>query len=171
MQYCDYVRDSNALDAKTAKLLGFKKVFNSTDGISIITEPQSIGPHETNVIIEGHCGYIAKYINDKRVIGMIIEDFQADRNLIEHARHKEKIIMINAGKITNSNDNYRARNLIRARELVKNALHYKIKIAISSTARNPNEVLSAGQLIELAKILGANEEQSKNMLTSLVDAL
>ena len=61
--------------------------------------------------------------------------------------------------------------MIRARELVKNALHYKIKIAISSTARNPNEVLSAGQLIELAKILGANEEQSKNMLTSLVDAL
>ncbi len=171
MRYCDYIRDANAADFKLAKSLGFKKILTPADGISIITCPQTIGAHKTKVILEGNCGYIMKHINDRRVVGIIIDDFEADKNLIEHARHKDKILLINAGKITNSSDNYRARNLIRARELVKNALHYKIKIALTSTARNANEVLSAQQLIEIAKVLGASELQGKNMLTTLGDVL
>lgn len=171
MQYCDYIRDVNAADSKLAKLLGFQKMLTSLDGISIVASPQTIGTHENKVILEGNCTYIMKHVNDRRVVGIIIDDFEADKNLIEHARHKEKALIINAGKLTNSSDSYRARNIIRARELVKNALHYKIKISIASTARTANEVLSAGQLIEVAQMLGASQVQGKKMLTILGDLL
>ncbi len=164
MRYRDYVKNSSILEEEIPKLLGFEKILSPLDRLEIITEPANPSSSEKSVILKGRPKYLMRYINDKKVIGIMISNFELDKNLIEHAKHKEKLLVINARELTACNEQESARNISRARELVKNALHAKIRIAIVSGAEREEEMLSAQQLLEIAKMLGASESQAKSML-------
>ena len=165
MRYRDYVRNSAILEDGLAKTLGFEKILSPADKIIVVSEPTSLNPKVQLAILEGRPGYLMKYINDKRVIGIMILGFESDRNLIEHAKHKEKLLVINARDLTACGEREKARNITRARELMKNALHAKVSIAVVSGAEREEDLLSTQQLLELAKMLGASEQQAKLMLT------
>ncbi len=167
MKYFDYVKNASVLEDGLANLLGFGKILSPKDSLIVISEPNNLGQSEHGVILEGRPRYLMKYINDKRVIGIIINNFESDKNLIEHAKHKEKLLIINARDLTACGERESARNISRAKELMKNALHSKVTIAIISGAQRDEELLSAQQLFELAKMLGASDQQAKSMLTKV----
>ncbi len=170
MKYCDFVRDPLAMDSKLAKTLGFKELI-TPKSVAIISEPARVGQGNQKIILEGKGHYLMKNLSDPRVIAIIISDLEIDRNMIEYARHNDKILIINAAQITTTSENYRSRAISRARELVRNALHYKIKIALCTTAKDPSEILSLQQMLEIAKLLGASEEDAKKMCSNMADAI
>jgi RNase P/RNase MRP subunit p30 len=160
MQYFDIVD----MEDVPVEKLGYKKIFNNKNITLYNANQEKKGlPY----IIEADSSELNKYIKRDNIIGIIIRDLFLDRNLIELAKQNEKFIIFKSTKLTNSSSWELIRNINKMRFVLKYCMHVDAMTAIATMAKNNDELLSAIQQLEIAKLIGADEEYAKYMLHSL----
>ncbi|MGC8662535.1 MAG: hypothetical protein ACP5RT_01990 [Candidatus Micrarchaeia archaeon] len=141
-----------SVNGKLEALLGYRKIF--TIGRDIYLNEN----RERTMVSDSEW---RTFPNKNNVIGVIVN--KVDKSLFQKIKEEEKILIIDVSSL-NADFLKEARRL---RGVMKNAIHFKLKIAIASFAKNEDYLLSKAQLIEIAKFLGAGEEQAKEMLCSI----
>ncbi len=164
MAYTDLVLMQQT-SIELAKRLGYSRIFTSSD-ISIARK-QSV---RKCIFIGSEKGRLDHAIRDSSVIGIVLEDSIESKSVIEHAASEGKPIFLIATHLTSAATQARLRSIYRMRRLFGFARHARASIGIISLASEPAELLSSMQMLEIAKMLGADEPYAKEMLEVLSGA-
>lgn len=164
MKYFDVVR----MEGVDAGWLGYKKIFAPGD-IKIVGTHSK--PEGQQCIMEGQSKDMFKRIRDGSIIGLSVSDLFLDKKLIEMAKHEQKIIVFRSTILTNADKNERIRAINRMKGILAYCVHSGAKTAIATFAEREEDLLSSLQQLEIAMLIGADEERAKAMLSSLGDAI
>ena len=100
-----------------------------------------------------------------------ITDSYIDRKLMDTIKENKCILCMPLGTITASYGVERARNIYRMRKLFADARKRGIEVCFISMAKTPQFLNSYMQLIELAKLLGADERYARYSISEITKAL
>ena len=162
MAYFD-LSSLDAVDRKTASLLGYKKIFTRSE----IPVADKLDSSQPCIVRSGEAGMLSRALRRSNVLGVIIKDNELLRMIVEEAVVNEKVICLSVHDLTCVDTRSRQRNLYRMRGLMAFAMRSKARIALVTAAEVESCLLSSMQMMEIAKYLGAKEEQAKKILGSL----
>ncbi len=145
------VTEMDSVDEKLAAALGYKKMYSKKE----LQITGSIDCNERCIFIGNEPGVLGKALRKNNVEGIIISDNELIRQTVEECREHEKILFISTAGLILQEQRQRLRNIYRTRFLMGFAMRERTKIALISAAKSEAELLSAGQMVALAKFLGA----------------
>ncbi len=146
MKYYDIVLKPCEFDGPFAKRLGFERVFKA-DGKS----RGLFAGRDRSALIKAA----------QRGSAIAITDFSIDREVLAKARDNEAALCIPISAIAAAKGLEQARLLHRASELIAYAYRKRMEVSFASLAESRLFMDSRMQLIEMAKALGATEEQAR----------
>lgn len=146
MKYYDIVTEPCSFDEAFAKRLGFEAVFRAGRSGALF-----IGSDMASATKAAQHGAVA----------VAITDFTLDRGVMAKLSDNETVLCIPIAILAKSKGLEQARLLHRAAELVRYAYRKRIDVSFASLASSRLFMESRMQLIELAKMLGATEEQAR----------
>ncbi|MGD0729118.1 MAG: hypothetical protein ABR981_03515 [Candidatus Micrarchaeaceae archaeon] len=102
---------------------------------------------------------------------IVFSDLRINKKAIEQMRDKEIILCIQTSNISNSADLQRSKILYMTSKLFDYARSMKLDISFASFARREHELCSYMQMLELAKLIGANEEYARRSISEVNKSL
>lgn len=157
------VTEMDSVDGKLAAALGYKKMYSKKD----LRITESIDCNERCIFAGNEPGILGRALRKNNIEGIIISDNELLRQTVEECKAHEKILFINTSGLILQDQRQRLRNIYRARFLMGFAMRERTKIAIISAAKDESEMLSVGQMVALAKFLGADENRAREMVASI----
>lgn len=162
-QYFDLVHMAD-VDRGLVSRLGYKRIFSENE-IKVVDSLKSNNGSKL-ILRSGEVGKIDRWVRDNNVIGIIIEDYTLVRKIITAIKDNDKLLLFVAGDLTDVDRNARLRNITRMRTLFKSAVHYGVETSLITLAKDCACLLSSLQMVEIAKLIGADEKQAIRMLGS-----
>ncbi len=163
MDSYDIVLDSCETDSGFAGMIGFKQLGVVGRGIGMIDADRlhNIDSVQKRSIAFGSDAGKLSALVRKGVAAVHVSEFRIDRKLIEDIAANDCVLCISTKEITNTYGAKRARMLYKASRLFRLAKKRKIRVAFATMASSLNEMLSKIQLIEIAKLIGADEQYAR----------
>ncbi|MEM0094750.1 MAG: hypothetical protein QXF41_01785 [Candidatus Micrarchaeaceae archaeon] len=158
MYYFDITEMHDKVSDDLVRRLGFKKVFNISWGIATTIQQRQ----GKRLIINPATEAIARKAARSKSVVAFVANRNYTKKMLREISAEGKPLIFSARDLIFSDQ--LIQRIIWNSDLLKRALHYKVKVAIASFARDSDEMRSAEQLIEMAKMLGADEALSKRML-------
>ncbi|MGC8710190.1 MAG: hypothetical protein ACP5RF_01075 [Candidatus Micrarchaeia archaeon] len=160
MEYFDISYANDNLPSLALRL-GYKKIFTIGKEVFLVEKESEI--KQKSIIYSKDA---PKLLKQSKVFAVVADKINED--LIQKIKGQEKILIIDASAIIRAPSEPQAvQNIKKARKIVSYALRSRVKLAIASFAKDAHGLISAEQMIELAKFLGANEGHAKAMLKQL----
>gem|GEM_PF-1534979 len=150
-------------EKKMGNLLGYKKILGKKE----LPVVDGLSSNNKCIVRGGESGILDRALRRNNVIGIIIKDNELIRMSVEEVKETDKLLFLSVHDLTCVDTRTRLRNLYRMRGLLSFATHSKAKVSLISLAEDESCLLSSIQMIEMAKFLGANEEQAKKMINNL----
>ncbi len=160
MDFYDLVGPGFKPDGDLAARLGYKSVFTAGNELLVIDAGKESGghlPYVANGNNQGRLAYHAK----NGAQGVMPDGFAADASLIETMRDGECIMVIAISQITQAGAESRPKMLYMAAKLFSACRKAGINVAFVSMARSRAYLESYIQMIELAKLIGADEQYAR----------
>lgn len=164
MQYFDIVR-TNDFDDRLAHRLGYKKIYKVGQEIEL-SNTLNISRKKPAIIMSSNPGVLLKALRESKVIGVILGENEPIGKVIMVAKELEKplIIPLDGMKTAHSS---RQKSIYRIRKLLAVLSKARADAVFITLAKDKHSMISAGQLIQLARFLGAKEERSKEMASKI----
>jgi hypothetical protein len=161
LAYYDIVSEGCDFSEDFQKRLGFSKVFSAGKDIGIYDADKKAGDCD---------GCIAYGSNASNMIHMVrsgakaimLKDFKIEKKLLEIAIENGCVLLVPFNGIISSYGFERSRNLFKASKFLSYATKKDAKISFISMASSKMGMCSYMQLVELAKMLGASEEEARD---------
>ncbi len=169
MNYFDLV-EMKSVDRALTSRLGYKKILNLGTDV-IVASDLKFDRNKKVIVKSSDKGVLSRALTERRVIGIIIEDNELVKKILDEAKEDSKIVFLVASELTSENRERRLRVWYRARNLFKFAKNIGTKISLVTLAKDKNYLLSANQMMEISKFVGADLAYSKEMLGFLGGAL
>jgi hypothetical protein len=168
MQFYDIVALKEEIDLKQlAHRFGYAEIFLVGKDAEIVSDVKRLNEEGSFIVRSGNNETLSKAVRSNSVIGVIVDDSKVSGKFIEELRTHEKLLFIPAAPLVCPAQENRLRNLFWAKGILRTALMGKAKVALVTLASEKECLLSSGQMLEIAKLLGANEKIAKEMLSSL----
>jgi RNase P/RNase MRP subunit p30 len=164
MAYFDLTRAEIA-DRGRAAVLGYKKILSGKE----LPVVENLSLSSQCVVRSGETGMLGRAVRRSNVAGIIIKDNELLRLAVEETVENEKLLFLPLHEILCSDTRSRMRNIYRMRGLMAFATRSRAKISLVTLAEGEPCILSTMQMLEIAKFLGANESNSKKMISTLGD--
>lgn len=104
----------------------------------------------------------------RRGVGVVaIADLYIDKKLMEAMRVNHCMLVIPLGAITLTEAGERSKNVYRAGNIMKHARSLDIEVSFASMASSIDQLLSAPQMIEVSRMIGADRQYAKYSLNTL----
>ncbi len=163
----DIVLSSCGADVSFGRKLGFEGIGVVGNGIVAVNadDPNAKVP-EGRAIAFGSAENMSALVR-KGIAGVCISGYKIDRKLIEDMSANDCILCISTKEITNSYGIRRAKAIYRASKLFRLAKKRKIRVAFATMASSTGEMLSKIQLIEIAKLIGAEEQYARYSISEI----
>ncbi len=166
MDFYDIVGSECEFDEKFAARLGYRQVFVAGKDI-VVADADREGP--------SHAAYIAKGGNVSRLVyhvkngarGVITEDFNLEAKLLEAMAACGCVAVICTDRIIGAAAESRSRMLYKASRMFSNARKCDVNIALVSMARSRAYMESYMQLVELGKLIGADDRYARHMISGV----
>jgi hypothetical protein len=167
LEYYDIVSETCGFDSALAKRLGFAEIFTINKDVAAIgtghKQPKVPGrgiafgrdTQQLISLVKGGAGAVS-------ITGSFI-----DEKLMEAIASNDSILCMPMSAITASTGIERSKNIFRMRRLFRKASKMKIRVAFVSMAKTPRHMNSYMQLIELAKLLGADERYARYSISKI----
>ncbi|MFP3288892.1 MAG: hypothetical protein RXO35_00425 [Candidatus Micrarchaeota archaeon] len=143
------------VDKALTKLLGYKRIYCIGKDISLNEEGDYI-------IADAQALHKFKLSN---IIGVRVS--KVDKALFQKIKENDKPIIIDISNLLSKGDFIREYNT--SRNILRNAIKMGLRVSLASFAKDEEHLLSALQMLEIAKFLGAGEERAKEMLGNSYD--
>lgn len=134
------------------KILGFENIFITGKDINISSNKSRIGlSSDKNIIriVRSGCSMV------------IFDNYRIEGKLIAEMKANESTAYIPLYKITESYKLYRSREIYKASKLLKYLNRKRIDIGFVTFAESVEGMCSYIQMVELAKLIGADEKMAK----------
>ena len=138
------------VDKGLTKLLGYKKIYRIGKDVTLNEEGDYI-------IADAHVLHRFKLSN---IIG--IRTSKVDKALFQKIKESDKLLIIDISNLLSSGDFIREYNT--AKNILKNAIKIGLRVSLASFAKDEAHLVSALQMLEIAKFLGAGEDKAKEIL-------
>jgi hypothetical protein len=166
LEYYDLVRNSCSFDEKLCMKLGFKSIAKAPGDISIIdADAGRSGKGERSII----------YGSGKRLIGAVkqgaaavwIKDYLLDKQLLDVVYDNTIPLVFPISDIVCANGLQRPRLMSKMSRLLKYSAKLGIGISFITMAESRSGMCSYMQIVEIAKLLGADEECARAGLSEI----
>jgi len=138
------------VDKGLTKLLGYKKIYRIGKDVTLNEEGDYI-------IADAHVLHRFKLSN---IIG--IRTSKVDKALFQKIKESDKLLIIDISNLLSSGDFIREYNT--AKNILKNAIKIGLNVSLASFAKDEAHLVSALQMLEIAKFLGVGEDKAKEIL-------
>lgn len=169
MHFYDIVLSSCDAGANLASKLGFDRLGRVGSGIGIVDANTQHVPDSTEgraIAFGSDEGKLSSLVR-KGIAAVHVDGFRIDRKLMEEIAANGCILCIDTKSITNSYGIRRAKALYRASRLFRLAKKKKIRVSFATLAASKEEMLSKIQLIEIAKLIGADEQYARYSMSEI----
>ncbi len=169
MEFYDIVSETCAFEPQFAERLGFKRIFILGKEI-IAAGSKGIGNREVPAIAFGRGEQLFQLMkHGARAVS--VTDSYIDRRLLASMRERDCILCMAMSTITASYGVERSRNIYKMSKLFKEARKLGIEVAFASMAKDRNYMNSYIQLVELAKLVGADEQYARQSLNKITKSI
>jgi hypothetical protein len=164
LEYYDIVSETCDPSDNLAERLGFRKIFSINKDIPAMGAGFKQGKETGEGIAFGRdvtqlITFVKNGVKAVSITGSFI-----DEKLMEAIAANGTILCLPMSQITASHGQERSKNVFRMRRLFKKAMKMKIPISFASMAKTPKFMNSYMQLIELAKLIGADDKYARYSL-------
>lgn len=167
MDFYDIAMASCEFESAFAQRLGFKKIFVCGRDIQLINADKgssfpkedfiAIGANKNNLLTAARSGASAVAIADSRI----------DRKLMEELREQKTTLILPTSLITSSYSLERPKRLYLISKLYSHAKKLGIDVGFATMAESRQNMCSYIQLIEIAKLVGADEQQARHGISAV----
>ena len=167
MDFYDIVMPSCEFEDSFAKRLGFKSIFKCASDIGLVDVDKkpsfpegsfiAIGSNKNNLIAAARAGAAAVVVSDSRI----------DRKLMMELREQRTPLVVPTTLITASYNLERPKRLYMISKLYSHAKKLGLDIGFASMAESKANMCSCIQIIELAKLIGADENQARHGVSAV----
>ena len=155
-------------DGQLAKRLGYNRIFRNGDALKLSGRPE---PNTKTITNSNNQQVLLRSLADRNTIGIAFSDNKPDAKVVVDAAEKGKPIFFISASLLIGNHKDIQKSLYSIRKLFRVAKKARAKTGILTFARSKEQLLSVMQLIEIAKLIGADETEAKKMISMLGDAL
>lgn len=172
MQFFDLVALKGSYDSESlARRLGYKKIFELGESVSIVDNAKDLNSDSKKIVRSENEEVLIKALRHNSVIGALAYGNLPCNRIMETIRIKEKLLLLPIARITCLEKGARLQSLFSARRLLRDAMMSKVNISIVTLAEEKEYMLSAVQMLEIAKLLGVEQSVAERMLSVLGDCL
>ncbi|MCW6160530.1 MAG: hypothetical protein LVQ95_05605 [Candidatus Micrarchaeales archaeon] len=171
MNFYDIAADSCTFDSAFEKRLGFKRIFVVNRDIAAVGRGDENKQITERSIAFGKAEEQLLALVKNGASAVAITDSYIDRKLMESIRENKCVLCLPMSIITASYGVERARNVYRMRKLFADARKRGIDVCFASMAKTPAYLNSYMQLIELAKLVGAEERYARYSMSEITKSL
>lgn len=171
MNFYDIAADSCAIDAALAKRLGFKKIFVINKDVEAVGHGSENRQITERSIAFGKAKEQLLALVKNGASAIAITDSYIDRKLMDAIKDNGCVLCMPMSTITASYGMERARNIYKMKRLFVEARKRGIDVCFISMAKTPAYLNSYTQLIELAKLIGADERYARYSMSEVTKAL
>jgi len=165
MDYYDLVSETCEFDDSLRERLGFRKIgILGMDIMPAGANKSNLSDFSNDLAFGKEKGLLISLVQ-KGVKGVAITDSYIDKKLLEVIADAGCILVLPMGIITASYGIERTRNIYRMSRLFEHARKMKIPVSFVSMAKTPQHMNSYMQLLELAKLLGADDKYARESMT------
>lgn len=159
MQYYDVA--GFEVSGELASRLGFSRVYLSGRDVQLL-EDRMPGAGKA-IVRSSNPGILAKALRSRNTVGIVISGSELLRKVVEEVRINGKLLVFVASELTAASPSDRLRNLQRMRRLLQFATHMRAEAAIISLAGGKEYLMSRMQMVEIARLIGADDGQARRM--------
>ena len=159
MRYYDIVAMDH-IEAGLAGRLGFSNIFTKED-VNVIEKPSGRMPY---LLKSSEPGTIFRALDDSNCIGVVFKDNVPVKKILEKAASSEKPVVMPASELTCVSGPQFMKNTYKLRSVFAACRKAGAGMAIASLSGSDSSLLSAMQLLELAKFVGADDIAAKKLL-------
>ena len=169
MEFYDIVSETCTFEPEFAERLGFSRIF--TLGREILAAgSKGIGNREVPSIAFGRGEQLFKLVK-QGARAVSITDSYIDRRLLVSIKENGCVLCMAMSTITASYGVERSRNIYKMSKLFKAARKLGIDVAFVSMAKDTNYMNSYIQLLELARLIGADEQYARQSISKITAAI
>jgi len=161
LDYFDVAGEGCRIDKGLEPALGFKKIFVANKDIKVV---DGTGGKTGNV--EGSIFVASEKSNMIQILNMspravVFSDSKINKKALEQMRDRDILLCIPADLITGTSGLHRSRNMYMMGKLFDHARSIKLEVSFITLAQSNAHLCSYMQLIEIAKLIGADEEYAR----------
>lgn len=171
MDFYDIVSQDCKVDDSFAKKLGFKKVFVLNKDIKAVGHGNEKEDDIYDSIAFGKAKEQLMSLVKRGAPAVAITDSYIDKKLMDTIADNKCMLVMPMSIITSSYGVERSRNIYRMSKLYDYARRKKIEVVFASMAKTPQYMNSYSQLIELAKLIGADEQYARSSMNKLTKSI
>ena len=138
------------VDKGLTKLLGYKKIYR-------IGKDVTLNEDGDYIIADAQLLHRFKLSN---IIGVRVS--KVNKALFQKIKESDKPIIIDISNLLSGGDFIKEYNT--ARNILRNAIKIGLRVSLASFAKDDAHLVSALQMLEIAKFLGAGEDKAKEIL-------
>lgn len=163
MPYYDIVFEGCSADGGTVRKLGFSKIGVIPKDIGF-ADLSAKGNNDRNCIVTGPPGKLLSAANGG-VAGIYIQDYTIDRKLIQTMADNSCVLCIALADLMPLYGLKRSKLMFRIGKLVSAARKERASVGFLTMAKSDSAMCSYMQIIEIAKLLGADEDYARKSLS------
>lgn len=167
MDYYDIALQGCGVDKGLESALGFKKVFLAGRDVALTGKKGNF----SGAIATGSDKPVLEEAARSGARALIIEGMRTDRSLIDIMAKRNTVLCIPMSAITSKEGMERSRAIFMARGLFSSARRRRLHVGFVSLAGSREGLCSAMQLIEFAKLVGADEQYAAYSISEVNRAI
>lgn len=167
MKYYDLVANSCEFSNDIVKKLGFERILRAGIDIKFMDVDTEKGAPCGNCIAYGTNKKRLAAFASSGARGIAIKDMRGDGKLLNIMGENDCILCVPTNIFTSSTGIERSKLLYRAEILLNVARKKHIKVSFISAAESKLHMCSYIQLIEIAKLVGAEERFARNSISAV----
>ena len=167
MEFNDIVYSSCDADRGFVERLGFKRALVLGKDIQIRDLDKSKDTNASGLIVIGSNKQRLEGAAKSGALAIEITDYRIDRKLMHTIKERGVRLLVSFAALKRLEGNSRQRALYMMSKLLRTAMKMKIEVRFASMAESRLQMFSSMQLIELAKLIGADEGAARAGISKL----
>ncbi len=165
MEFYDIASETCELDESLVKRLGFKQIFLINKDVRAAGAGTS-DTKESKIAFGKDKNQLMNQVK-RGANAVAITDSYIDKKLIDTIKEEKCILLMPMNIITASSGIERSHNIFKMAKLFTYARKKGIEVGFASMAKTPLYLNSYIQLIELAKLIGADDKYARHSLNEI----
>ena len=167
LDYYDLVRATCDYEPYFSERLGFTKIFKAGRDVEMAIQGDGLRPKGSRFIAVGRdMGWLANMIRGGAK-ALVVERNDADKKLLAAMRDHGTILLFPMSAVTELFGLKRTRTMYFMHDMLKEATKAGVRVGFVSLATSRLQMCSYMQLVELAKLIGASEDQARSAISAI----
>jgi RNase P/RNase MRP subunit p30 len=141
------------VDAGLAKRLGYKKIYSSGIDFGFGFSKMADRKFKSLVVVSKDPGVLMGALRDPEVAGIIFQDNELTKKVLEKAAEMKKTVFVPLSQITSCPVQERSYRIHKMRKIILSSHKQRAKVRIISLAESGLQLLSTAQMIEVGRLL------------------